>query len=151
MKTWQRHAFNVLSAAVTVTGVLYFWMKNMLVSTDPLAVVNHPLQPLMVDLHVVSGPALLVMFGVVFSAHIASKLAQRVPLRRSGVASLATFLIMAPTGYLLQVSVNEYVRLAVLWLHIGSGLVFATSYGVHLVAGLRLWRRSTLSPRSAPA
>jgi hypothetical protein len=148
---WQRRAFNVLSVAVTVTGVLYFWMKYMMVADDPLAVINHPLQPYMIDAHLVSGPALLVMFGIVFSGHIASKLGQRVPLRRSGIVTLATFLTMASTGYLLPEIVSEQLRLVLLWLHIGSGLVFATSYGIHLVAGLRLWRRPIQTPRSVSA
>ena len=151
MTAWQRQAFNVLSVAVTVTGVLYFWMKYLMEANDPLAVINHPLQPFMIDAHLVSGPALLVMFGIVFSSHIASKLKQQVPRRRSGIVTFATFLTMALSGYLLQVVVIELVRQVLLWLHIGSGLVFAASYGIHLVAGFRLWRRPVPSPRSVSA
>ena len=141
MKTWQRRAFNGLSAAMTATGFLLFWMKYLLVSDDPLAVVNHPLQPLMLDLHLLASPAILVIFGIVFNAHVVSKLTKRVPLRRSGLASLGTFGVMVLSGYLLQVAVHEYIRLAILWLHLGSGLVFAASYTVHVVAGLKSWRR----------
>ena len=141
MRVWHRRAFTGLSALVAATGIVYFWMKDLLVADDPLALVNHPLQPMMLDLHLVSGPALLVIFGVVFNAHVAAQLQRRAPLRRSGLASLATFAAMAMTGYVLPVLVDERVHLAMRWLHIVSGLVFAISYGIHLVAGLRLWRR----------
>ena len=149
MRPWQRRTFNALSVVVTVTGILYFWMKDMLVTDDPLAVVNHPLQPLTLDLHLLSAPALLVIFGIVFNAHVASKLARRVPLRRSGLASLITFAAMALTGYLLPVIVNERAHVVLRWLHLGSGLVFITSYSVHLGSGLSLWHRVEVGPRSS--
>lgn len=152
MKAWQRRAFNALSLIVVVTGALYFWMKHMLPSDDPLAVINHPLQPLMLDLHVLSGPGLLLMFGIVFNAHVASKLARRIPLRRSGLTALVTFATMAVSGYLLQVVASEQLRLIVLWLHLGSGAVFAASYGFHIVAALRPLRRVTApAPRTSSA
>ena len=150
MRVWHRRTFNALSAIVTATGIVYFWMKDMLIADDPLAVVNHPLQALMLELHLVSGPALLVIFGIVFSAHVAQKLVSQSPLRRSGYASLTMFAVMALTGYFLPVVVNERLHLVIRWLHIGSGLVFATSYSVHLVAGLTLWRRAAVGPRSSP-
>ena len=151
MKTWQRRTFNALVAAVTVTGALYFWMKYGIVTDDPFAVVNHPLQSLMLAAHLVSSPALLVMFGIVFSAHVASKLARRIPLRRSGLTALATFALMAASGYLLQVVVSETWRLVMVWLHVGSGTVFAVSYGLHLLAGFKLWRRAEAGARLSSA
>ncbi len=151
MRSWHRRTFNALSVVVIATGILYFWMKDMLVTDDPLAVVNHPLQPLTLDLHLLSAPALLVIFGVVFNAHVAAKLVGRAPLRRSGLASLITFAAMSLTGYLLPVIVNERAHIVIRWLHIGSGLVFATSYGIHLASGLALWRRVEVRPRSSSA
>lgn len=148
MKPWQRRTFNALSAVVTLTGVLYFWMKYMLTTDDPFSVVNHPLQPLMLELHLIAAPALLVIFGIVFNAHVASKLKHPARLRRSGLTSLITFLTMSLSGYLLQVAVNEQVRLALLSLHVGTGLVFAVSYSVHLAAGFRLWRAQPANARS---
>ena len=68
MRSWHRRTFNTLSVVVAATGILYFWMKDMLVTDDPLAVVNHPLQPLTLDLHLLSAPALLVIFGIVLNA-----------------------------------------------------------------------------------
>jgi hypothetical protein len=137
MPAWQRRTFNAVSAVVAVSGFLYLWMKYLLVSDDPLAVVNHPLQPWVLDLHVLSGPALLVMFGIIYSAHVAVNLARRVQPRRSGIASLVTFATMALSGYLLQVVVNETAHLLAVWLHIGSGVVFAGSYAAHVVTSIR--------------
>lgn len=148
MKVWHRRMFNTLSAVVTATGIVYFWMKYLLISDDPLAVVNHPLQPLMLDLHLLSAPVLLVIFGVVLNAHVASKFASGLPSSRSGLTSLATFAVMALTGYLLQVIVNENTHLVLLWLHIGTGLVFAASYTFHFVTGVREWHRVSAGARS---
>ena len=142
VKRWQRTTFNVLSALVAATGILYFWMNDLLVSDDPLAVVNHPLQPVMLDLHILAAPLLLVIFGTVFQTHVTAKLSARTPLSRSGLTSLITFAVMAWSGYVLQVVVNERLHLMCRWLHIGSGLVFAVSYSVHFVTGFRAWGRS---------
>lgn len=151
MKPWQRRTFHALSAIVTVTGIAYFWMKYQLVSDDPFAVVNHPLQSLVLDLHLLSAPAMLVIFGIVFNAHVASKVMRRLPLRRSGLASLGMFALMAVTGYLLPVLVSESLRVVTLWLHIGSGIAFAVSYLVHVVGGLLLWRSVPAVQRSPSA
>jgi hypothetical protein len=148
VKRWHRVTFGVLSGVVTASGLLYFWMKEVLETTDPLAVVNHPLQPSMLSLHVVSAPALLVIFGVVYSAHIASRLEGKKPLRGSGLTSLATFGTMALSGYLLPVVVSERIHTLLWGVHIGSGVLFAVSYSVHFVGGMK-WRRVVIGPGSA--
>jgi hypothetical protein len=147
VKRWHRVTFGVLSGVVTTSGLLYLWMKEVLENTDPFAVVNHPLQPSMLGLHLVSAPALLVIFGIVYAAHVASRLEGKKPLRGSGLTSLAMFGTMALSGYLLPVVVSERVH-ALLWaVHIGSGVLFAVSYSVHFVAGMR-WRRVAVDPGS---
>ena len=53
MKPWERWAFNGLNIVVAITGLAYLYMKYVLPSDDPFAVVNHPWQSSMLSLHVV--------------------------------------------------------------------------------------------------
>jgi tellurite resistance protein TehA-like permease len=141
VRRWERWTFNGLSLAVAATGFAYLWMKYLLQNDDPFAVVNHPWQAGMLDLHVVASPAFILMFGIVFNSHVMRKLrATRLPNRRSGFTSLGTFAAMILSGYLLQVSSDEGLLRALVVLHIASGIVFSASYAVHLVISARLAR-----------
>jgi hypothetical protein len=141
MKRWERWTFNALSLAVAATGFAYLWMKYVLQNDDPFAVVNHPWQAAMLDLHVVASPALILIFGIVFNSHIMKKLsATRLPNRRSGFVSLGTFAAMVVSGYLLQVSSNEGWLQALVVVHVASGAIFSSSYAIHLVISARLAR-----------
>jgi Cu/Ag efflux pump CusA len=148
MKRWERWTFNGLSLAVAATGFVYLWMKYVLRNDDPFALVNHPWQGAVLDLHLVASPAFILMFGIVLNSHIMKKLrATRLPNRRSGFASLGTFAAMIVSGYLLQVSSSEGWLKALLILHIGSGVVFSASYAAHLVVSTRLARARPTSVR----
>lgn len=141
MKRWERWTFNVLALAVAATGFVYLWMKYALPADDPFAVVNHPWQMAMLDLHLVASPAFILMFGIVFNSHVMKKLrATRLPNRRSGYVSLATFAAMVVSGYLLQVSWSEAWLKTLVVLHVGAGTIFSVAYAAHLVISTRLVR-----------
>jgi hypothetical protein len=137
---WQRYGLTTLAAVMTITGVVYFWMKYMIQNDDPFAVVNHPMQPWVLDAHVLAAPAFLVWFGIIFDAHIAAKLWRRIPNWRSGVLALATVVLMTASGYGLQVVTGDRVRQMLLVVHLVSGSVFTVAYVVHLTVSARLWR-----------
>lgn len=137
MNAWQRRSFTALSAMLIVTGALYFWMKDVLIPADPFSVVNHPLQPLVQRLHVLAAPAFLVVFGMVATAHVGGKLRVGAPLRRSGLASLVSIIVMTASGYLLEVAVDEGWRRIWSVTHIASGGMFAAAYALHLTSGIR--------------
>lgn len=139
MKTWEKYSFGILSAVLAVTGIAYFWMKFMMTTDDPLAVVNHPLQPLMLQLHVLFSPAFLVVFGIIFNSHIARKIGKKIPNRRSGLLSLVTLVVMTLSGYLLQVVTAEVWQQVCLAAHVASGVVFSLAYVVHLAIAARMW------------
>ena len=142
MRVWERWSFNVLSLIVAATGFAYFWMKYVLVTDDPFAVVNHAWQPLMLSLHVVASPALLLIFGIIFNSHIMKKIgARHVPNRLSGLISLGTFGTMTVTGYLLQVLTVDSALTALVVLHVASGVLFSLVYAAHLLISLKLARR----------
>lgn len=141
MKRWERWTFNTLSLAVAATGFAYLWMKYGLTQDDPFAVVNHPWQTTMLDLHVIASPAFILVFGIILNSHIMKKLgAPRLPNRRSGLVSLGTFAAMVLSGYLLQVLTNERWLQALVVLHVASGAVFSLVYAAHLVVAARLAR-----------
>ena len=142
MRRWERWSFNIAAAVVAVTGFAYFWMKYFVQSNDPFAVVNHPWEGAMLNLHVLASPPFILVFGILLNSHIMRKLgASRIPNRTSGLLSLGTFAAMAASGYVLQVAMDEALRTALVWLHVGSGAVFTLSYGVHLVVSARLARK----------
>jgi hypothetical protein len=141
MKPWERRTFNALALAVVMTGTAYLWMKYFQQSPDPFAVVNHPWQPAMLNLHVVVSPAFTLMFGVILNSHIMKKLrATRLPNRRSGYASLGTFAAMIVSGYLLQVTTSEMWLQALVIAHVASGALFTVTYPTHLIVSAALAR-----------
>jgi len=148
MKRWERWTFNGFAAAVAATGFAYMWMKYVLHTDDPFAVVNHPWQTAMLDIHLLASPAFVVMFGIVFNSHVMKKLrATRLPNRRSGYVSLGTFAAMIASGYLLQVSWSEWWLQALVILHLVSGALFTVAYGTHLVISATLARRQQAGAR----
>ena len=104
-----------------------------------VAVINHPWQPAMLALHVLAAPISVAFFGMVFRSHTVKKLASTSPAnRRSGWTSLVSFAAMALSGYALQVAADPRWIAALVWLHVGTSLVFLVGYGLHLVIGWRL-------------
>lgn len=140
MIRWQKWSMHVLVTLVACTGVALFWMKYLMSTDDPFAIVNHPWQPWMLDLHVLAAPVLLFVFGLVFQSHISYKLSKSGlrANRRSGILSLATFALMSASGYALQVVTAESLSRLLLVAHLATGAVFAVSYGAHLLVTLRL-------------
>jgi uncharacterized membrane protein len=143
VRRWERWTFGLLSLVVAATGIAYFWMKYLLATDDPFAVVNHPWQPLMLSAHVVASPALLLMFGIILNSHIMRKLgAKGIPNRKSGLTSLISFFVMTASGYLLQMVTAPTLLRALIAAHVASGVLFTAVYVIHLVISVRLARRS---------
>lgn len=143
MKRWERWTFGWLSFVVAATGGAYFWMKYLLTTDDPFAVVNHPWQSAMLSAHVVASPALLLVFGIILNSHILRKIgAKAAPARKSGLTSLVTFSLMAASGYLLQVTTSDMLLKLLVAVHVTSGVLFSAVYVIHLVISVRLLRRS---------
>jgi hypothetical protein len=142
MKRWERWAFNLCSLTVAASGFAYFWMKYLVASDDPFAVVNHPWQAAMLHLHVLASPPFVLIFGVILNSHIMKKLrSPRMPNRKTGLASFVTFAAMIGSGYLLQVATADTWLRALVVLHVASGVVFTLTYGIHLAISFRLLRR----------
>lgn len=118
--------------ATTLTGVVYLWMKYVLEAPDPYSVVHHPLQPLVLKLHILAAPLLVFALGMFTVRHIWPQLANGHPVaRRSGLATALVAGPMIVTGYLIQVLTDERWLRVVAWGHIGLGTVFAVGFALH--------------------
>jgi hypothetical protein len=147
MKRWERWTFNLCALAVAASGFAYFWMKYLVQADDPFAVVNHPWQSAMLHLHVLVSPPFLLVFGIILNSHVMKKLrATKIPNRKTGLASLATFGAMIVSGYLLQVTLSDAWLRALVVVHVTSGAVFTLTYGTHLVISSALVRRAARAP-----
>jgi hypothetical protein len=131
-EAWLNHAANLL---VGGTGLVYGWMLYLLESSDPFALVNHPLQPLAHAAHVVTAPLLVFGCGLLWRRHVWSRVRGGYPHRRkTGLALFALVVPMIASGYLLQVAVEEGLRAAWTWTHVGSSLAWIAVYVVHQVS-----------------
>ena len=145
MSRWESWAFGTLHLVLALTGGVYFFMKYVLRTDDPFAVVNHPWQSPMLAAHVVAAPLGMMLFGVVFRSHILNKLASNNgPGRRSGWISLISFATMALSGYLLQVVASPASLRVVMVAHVVTSVIFVVGYSTHLLSGLRLPRATHL-------
>jgi len=63
MKRWEAWSFHILTLIVTVSGIVYFWMKYLLKTDDPFSVINHPGQPAMLKTHILAAPLFILRQG----------------------------------------------------------------------------------------
>ena len=141
MSRWESWSLHILTAVVSVTGIVFFVMKYMMATDDPFALINHPLQPAMLDIHILAAPFLILVLGIMYSSHISEKLVTgNKANRRSGIAMLLSLIPMILSGYLLQVSTSAFLSKLILVVHLVSGLAFAGTYAFHLWKSVRLLR-----------
>ena len=151
MTWWERWAFNALHVIVAGSGLVYFWMKNVMVSDDPFAIINHPWQSTSLSLHLLASPFFIAFFGMLFRSHSLRKILSSNPAnRRTGWTSLVSFSAMAISGYLIQIAATSWLISMAIWTHIVTSLFFVVGYTVHLVICYRLIRLRTRDLDAAP-
>ena len=132
MKPFPRWLVWSSSLLTGATGVVYWWMKNVLVSDDPWAVVNHPLQPWVLKAHILVAPVMVFAVGLITLDHVWRHYREGVRAgRSSGLTALWLFAHMVLSGYLVQ-AVTDATWLSVLvWLHVGTGVAYLTGLALH--------------------
>ena len=141
MTRWETWLSHVSVTAVTASGLAYFWMKYLLETDDPFALVNHPWQPAMLSLHILAAPVLLFVLGLIVSSHVRRKLSSGSSAnRRSGWIGLICFPLMAASGYALQISASAWTTRTAFVAHLASSAVFALGYLAHQAVSVRLAR-----------
>ena len=68
--------------ATAASGITYFVMKRFFESSDPWAVINHPLEPWALKLHILSAPLMLFAVGLISTQHIWRSLRSSLPTGR---------------------------------------------------------------------
>jgi hypothetical protein len=137
MSAFERWTICAGAIVVTVTGVVYLWMKYLLHTDDPLAVINHPWQPAVLKLHIITAPLLVFGLGLIAVRHVlAHWLGGTQSARRTGLTTLAAIVPLVLTGYLIEVFADLKWVSVTAWAHIATGLLFAAAFGLHQV----VWR-----------
>lgn len=132
MTTVEKYAIWSSTAVATVTGVTYAWMKYWLKPADPYAVINHPLQPFVLKLHIASVPFLVFAIGMVTLQHIVKYYRTGVQrARSSGLGSMWLVLPMIVSGYAIQMLADSAWLRAVGYAHFGVGIAFAVFALIH--------------------
>ncbi|MFQ5719184.1 MAG: hypothetical protein ACE5IK_06515 [Acidobacteriota bacterium] len=138
---------SVLLAATVLaggSGLILHVMKRWMSPADAFAVVNHPWQPFVLKLHVVSVPFLVLVLGMTMAGHAKDRfLAGRRRGRRTGVAVAVLVVPMIATGVLIQVLMSDPAIRMMAWAHLATGGIFLAVYVVHHVV--------TPSPGPRPA
>ncbi len=132
MTGFERWSVWTTTAATLVTGVVYWWMKEMMTPTEPWAVINHPLQPWVLKAHILVAPLLVFSVGLITSRHIWRHYRLGVRKgRRSGLVAALGFAALVLTGYALQVFTAELLLRALMWAHLGLGIAYSLGVAVH--------------------
>lgn len=132
MTPFERRSVWLTTAGTLVTGVVYWWMKEMVTPAEPWAVVNHPLQPWLLKAHILIAPLQVFSVGLITSRHIWRHFRSGVRKgRRSGLVAAVTFLAVVGTGYALQVVTAELLIRTLAWAHLGLGIVYSIGVAAH--------------------
>ncbi|MDX1673547.1 MAG: hypothetical protein R3314_02000 [Longimicrobiales bacterium] len=132
MTRFERWSVWTTTAGTLLTGVVYWWMSELMSPTDPFAVINHPLQPWVLKAHILIAPLQIFSVGLITSRHIWRHFRMGVRKgRRSGMIAAVMFIAMVATGYGLQVLTAELLLRIVGWTHLVVGIVYSVGVAVH--------------------
>jgi hypothetical protein len=130
-----------LSSTLTgVTGLVYWWMKNMMRPLDEFAVINHPLQPWMLKAHIVAAPVMVFAVGLIAAGHIWKQYKR--PVSSGRISGLVSMWVLGPlimTGYVIQVVTHVGWLEALAWAHLGTGSLYLLGLFAHHRAVRDLW------------
>ncbi len=128
-QVWLVHASNAL---VGGTGVVYGWMRYIAEPEDEFSIVNHPWQPDVQHLHVLTAPLLVFAAGWIWTAHVARHWRAGTRRgRRTGLTLVAMLLPMIASGYLLQTATSEAWRAAWIWVHGATSVLWLLCAAAH--------------------
>lgn len=144
MTPFERRLLWSSTIVVGLSGLAFLWLKYFVVPDDPFAIVNHPWQPFVLKVHVVSAPFLVFAVGAVFLRHVWRQFRSGRPEgRHTGVVLMLVLAPMVLSGYLLQAVTSRPALRTVAWVHIGTGVLYLAAMGAHQL-------RATAAQRAAP-
>ena len=123
------------------SGLGYGYLLYFGGAEDEFGPVQHEWVAPLQALHVVTAPLFVFALGLIWHYHVVQKLKSGAPQRRrTGLALLSQALPMIATGYLLQVSVDEWWRDLWIWSHVVTSVLFLAAFVAHLLARVRRGR-----------
>jgi hypothetical protein len=134
MTSFEKWSIWLSSILVTITGGVYWWMKYLLPEPVGFSIVRHPLQPLVLKLHIIAAPFLLFAIGAIAMRHIWRHLISKT--RQGRVTGWSAALVAIPmilTGYFLQVFTSEDWLRALAIAHIVTGAIYGGGLLLHQV------------------
>ena len=149
MTRFQRGLLYGSTFVAAVSGVTYFVMKRFMTPVDPWAVINHPLEPWALKLHILTAPVMLFAVGLITTQHIWRSMRSNLPTgRQSGLIAVGTFTPLVATGYLIQTFTSPTTLTILGWSHLMLGVACAASLLVHhtVLKGRRRRRRPGTLP-----
>lgn len=143
---WLQYAANLL---VIGTGSVYAFMRYFLQPIDEWAVINHPWQPYVQHLHVLTAPLLVFACGLIWHRHVARRIGAEEHRRGGSGPGLAAALVpMIASGYLLQTTSATSWRQVWLVLHLASSGLWTLLVATHFLRWSKI--RDRLGPLLAP-
>jgi hypothetical protein len=135
---FQRRLLWWSSGLTALTGGVYAWMQHLLEPVNEWAVINHPLQPLVLKLHILVAPVMVFAVGMVAVNHIWALHRSGLPRgRATGIWTAAVFGPLVLSGYLIQ-AVTWATLLGILaWTHLVLGVLAGGALLGHRVAVAR--------------
>jgi hypothetical protein len=148
MTRFERWSVWLTTLGTLVTGVVYWWMADILEPSEPWAVINHPLQPWVLKAHILIAPLLVFSVGLITMRHIWHHYRMGVAKgRRTGLITVMALAPLVASGYILQVLTAETLLRIVGWTHLGLGIVYSLGVAAHWPATRR---RPAATARSTP-
>lgn len=150
MNRFQRWLVWASSVLTALTGLVYWWMKNRMEPVDPWAAINHPLQPWVLKAHILVAPVMVFAVGLIAAEHVWKHYRLGVKAgRRSGLMAMWVFIPMVATGYLIQAVTHVALLEALVWVHLGTGLVYSLGLAAHHKACRQALARRARERRAA--
>jgi hypothetical protein len=148
---FQRHLLWWSTALTALTGAVYAWMQHLMEPVGQWAVINHPLQPLVLKLHILVAPVMVFAVGMVAVNHIWALYRSGLPRgRATGIWTAAVFGPLVLSGYLIQAVTWPTVLAMLSWTHLLLGVVAGGALVGHRVAVARGLRRRKGALRVVP-
>ncbi len=132
MTRFERWAVWLTTLGTLLTGVVYWWMKDVMQSSDPWSVINHPFQPWVLKAHILVAPLMVFSVGLITSRHIWRHFSMGVGKgRKTGLTAALSFVVLVLSGYVLQVVTAETLLRVLGWTHLGLGIVYSLGVAAH--------------------
>ena len=132
MSFWEKASLFTAMSLMVLSGATYLITKYGIENDDPFSVVNHPLEPVALKIHIHAGPFLIFIFGLLFRSHVQEMFKRRSQSASTGgMLTAILFVVTVSSGYLLQTVTGPALNGVLVYLHVIGGLCFGLLFGFH--------------------